>query len=439
MSTLENVNHVFKGHKISINFLNNLTSSRNRHTFQKRVLLFGSSVNPPTGDGGHRGICKYFADKQEFDEIWILPVYIHSFENKSALEFHYRMELCKLNFGNLSNETCRVIVQDFEKSYAIENGCKLYTADMLKKLRRKYPLYDFHWFMGWDTFIDLLSFNRKEGAIVIKNGKPITKWGSPEYILSTTPLHVATRAGVKTDWKNTDLYKEMLMPELRKYLPLDFRLKKIYPHTIFTLSDVSSTEIRKALKKIATTAYNSNSKKYNNGLLNGLLTNRENFSTKNSNYIDAYKYLNDNRIINKEVLTKILKTPDILSYYQGIRTPLAPSLNASFRRPLMEQKSRVEQTPTFYIGEKPLPIKPLPNKLPESSASLEELEAIYVPHVLKSRVEQTPTFYIGEKPLPIKPLPIKPPESSASLEELEAIYVPHVLKSRVGQKSRVEE
>jgi nicotinic acid mononucleotide adenylyltransferase len=342
MTTLENVNHVFKGHKNS----KNLTSSRNRNSFEKRVLLFGSSVNPPTGDGGHRGICKYFADKEEFDEIWILPVYIHSFENKSALEFHYRMELCKLNFENLSNETCRVIVQDFEKSYAIQNGGKLYTAGMLKKLRTEYPLYDFHWFMGWDTFIDLLSFNRKNGVIVTKNGKPTTKWGSPEYILSTTPLHVATRAGVDTNWKNTDLYKEMLIPEVRNYLPPDFRLKKIYPHTISTLSDVSSTKIRKALKEIGDTVYNKKNNKYNSELLTGLLTMSVSLNNRNLNYVKAYKYLNNNIIINKAVLTKILETPDILSYYQGIRKPLPPPSKQTINRYTPELNPYTSNTKT---------------------------------------------------------------------------------------------
>jgi nicotinic acid mononucleotide adenylyltransferase len=324
MTTLQNVNNVFKSLKNSKIFLKNLTNSRNRNSFEKRVLLFGSSVNPPTGDGGHRGICKYFADKREFDEIWILPVYIHSFENKSALEFHYRMELCKLNFENLSNESCKVIVQDFEKRYAIENGGKLYTAGMLKKLRKEYPSYDFHWFMGWDTFIDLLSFNRKNGAVVTKNGKPTTKWGYPEYILSTTPLHVATRVGIQNDWKDTDLYKEMSGQVPKNYLPEDFQLKKIYPHVISTLSDVSSTEIREALKKIGITAFNNKNNKYNTELLNGLLTMSVSLNNRNLGYVLAYKYLNNNIIINKEVLTKILKTPDILSYYQGKRKPLPP-------------------------------------------------------------------------------------------------------------------
>jgi len=332
MNNLQNVNNVFSKRKNSINFLTNLNQSRNINN--KRVLLFGSSVNPPTGNGGHRGICEYFANLRQFDEIWILPVYIHSFENKSALEFHYRMNLCKLNFEDLSNESCRVIVQDFEKTYAIQNSGKLYTAGMLKKLRENYPTFDFHWFMGWDTFIDLLSFNKKNGSIVMKNGKPTTKWGTPEYILSTTPLHVVTREGVLTDWKETDLYKEIARINPRTYLKEEFILKKIYPHQIESLSDVSSTKIRNALKVIGDSAES------NSELIQKLIKKNINFnqngnkSPKRTKTISeecerAFNYLNNPIILNKNVLTEILTTPDILSYYQGSIKPLPPPFKQS--------------------------------------------------------------------------------------------------------------
>lgn len=60
----------------------------------KRVVLFGSSANPPTGLGGHIGIVKYFAGKEKwdawtvdlFDEVWILPVYRHAYASKRELE-----------------------------------------------------------------------------------------------------------------------------------------------------------------------------------------------------------------------------------------------------------------------------------------------------------------------------------------------------------------
>ena len=45
---------------------------------RKRVCLFGTSADPPTGQGGHLGIAQYLASV-DFDEVRILPVYQHMF------------------------------------------------------------------------------------------------------------------------------------------------------------------------------------------------------------------------------------------------------------------------------------------------------------------------------------------------------------------------
>ena len=83
----------------------------------REILIFGLSANPPTGYGGHAGLVKLLADKRRFDEIWILPVYKHIYEtkNKKLIDFEHRMELCRLNFEDLSSEKTKVIVKDFEK------------------------------------------------------------------------------------------------------------------------------------------------------------------------------------------------------------------------------------------------------------------------------------------------------------------------------------
>ena len=51
-----------------------------------RVCLFGTSANPPTGEGGHAGIARHLASIEksngggtEFDEVRVLPVYSHVF------------------------------------------------------------------------------------------------------------------------------------------------------------------------------------------------------------------------------------------------------------------------------------------------------------------------------------------------------------------------
>ena len=46
---------------------------------RRRVCLFGTSADPPTGRGGHMGIVQYLASLDDFDEVRILPVYSHMF------------------------------------------------------------------------------------------------------------------------------------------------------------------------------------------------------------------------------------------------------------------------------------------------------------------------------------------------------------------------
>ncbi len=61
-----------------------MNTRRNNTSSQRRcVCLFGTSANPPTGDGGHVGIVRALEalsrDELLFDEIRILPVYHHPF------------------------------------------------------------------------------------------------------------------------------------------------------------------------------------------------------------------------------------------------------------------------------------------------------------------------------------------------------------------------
>lgn len=47
---------------------------------RKRVCLFGTSADPPTGHGGHLGIVKHLVSMKQFDEVRVLPVYRHMFQ-----------------------------------------------------------------------------------------------------------------------------------------------------------------------------------------------------------------------------------------------------------------------------------------------------------------------------------------------------------------------
>jgi hypothetical protein len=46
---------------------------------RKSICLFGLSADPPTGYGGHVGIVQALQQMDEWDEVWVLPVYRHTF------------------------------------------------------------------------------------------------------------------------------------------------------------------------------------------------------------------------------------------------------------------------------------------------------------------------------------------------------------------------
>ncbi len=50
---------------------------------RRRVCLFGTSADPPTGEGGHLGIVRHLASSSspscDFDEVRVLPVYRHMY------------------------------------------------------------------------------------------------------------------------------------------------------------------------------------------------------------------------------------------------------------------------------------------------------------------------------------------------------------------------
>ena len=78
-----------------------------------RVCLFGTSANPPTGDGGHVSIVEALSKLESFDEIRILPVYRHTFASKrdQLVAYEDRVEMCKIAFQSIP----KVTVSDAEK------------------------------------------------------------------------------------------------------------------------------------------------------------------------------------------------------------------------------------------------------------------------------------------------------------------------------------
>jgi nicotinic acid mononucleotide adenylyltransferase len=139
---------------------------------RRKIAIFGLSANPPSGKSGHLGIVEYLASTQLFDEIWILPVYSHALVAKRSLEpYHHRIEMCRLNFEQLSTSELPIKVSELEmelhslRSPHIIHEQELVTigtVDMIHHIQSYNPSLDLHLVLGTDTFNDLANGKWKE-------------------------------------------------------------------------------------------------------------------------------------------------------------------------------------------------------------------------------------------------------------------------------------
>lgn len=140
------------------------------------MCLFGTSANPPTGDGGHRGIVSHLARANGVDEVRVLPVYRHMYASKRGNQASYddRVAMCRLAFAGLpkvtvseSERTC------FERAAVGLNGdderaaVRVGTADLLDMLMADEPDADFALALGTDTFMDLTAWKWRRSRDVL--------------------------------------------------------------------------------------------------------------------------------------------------------------------------------------------------------------------------------------------------------------------------------
>lgn len=144
---------------------------------RRQVCLFGTSANPPTGDGGHRGIVLALSEMERFDEIRVLPVYRHTFSTKrhSLVSYEHRMNMCRLAFGRIP----KVIVsnaeqESFQRKVTEEmtedeiQALRVGTADLMDMLMAEEPDTDFSFCLGADTFMDLTEWKWKRSKDVFR-------------------------------------------------------------------------------------------------------------------------------------------------------------------------------------------------------------------------------------------------------------------------------
>jgi nicotinic acid mononucleotide adenylyltransferase len=132
------------------------------------IAVFGLSANPPTGNGGHTGIVKYFVQSNMFSEIWILPVYKHIYSIKSEMvSFEQRLQMCDLCFSPETTPNCIVRVLACEKEVfdlfqSLGSAERVGTIDVLEYLQSRFRDKEFHFILGMDGFNDLVQKKWKQ-------------------------------------------------------------------------------------------------------------------------------------------------------------------------------------------------------------------------------------------------------------------------------------
>mmetsp|Transcript_10686 Transcript_10686/g.23643 ORF Transcript_10686/g.23643 Transcript_10686/m.23643 type:complete len:243 (-) Transcript_10686:59-787(-) len=206
---------------------------------RKRVCLFGTSADPPTGQGGHLGIAQHLAS-MDFDEVRILPVYRHMFGNKRGKQapFQARVEMCQLLFKDIPNvvvsETERICFQKAAKGLEEEQKASLRvgTADVLDMVTSAEPNVDFTIALGADTFIDLAS----------------GKWRRTEDVFRLVGYRMVVFRRLSEDGSNENKSTEkdhLLQESIAKWQLINSTQSSIRVIQIPTLTNVSSSAVRR--------------------------------------------------------------------------------------------------------------------------------------------------------------------------------------------------
>lgn len=228
--------------------------------YEKLVVLYGTSGNPPTFMGGHAGIASWAAkdlridlpndekpknavERAQADEVWVLPVYKHAFASKSNLQsWEHRLAMSKLGFENIPGlegkvkvvETEREVIEAAVAKAEDPTKIRVGTVDIIRKLQADHPNIQFVLALGGDTYQDLQGGKWKEGdtlqqllpIVVIPragvDGVNGTEDNAPKLSdVSSTKIRAAFETirnqgeGLDEAWK---LVQEALHPDVLQYI-----------------------------------------------------------------------------------------------------------------------------------------------------------------------------------------------------------------------------
>ncbi len=215
-------------------------------TTTRRICLFGTSANPPTGFGGHAGVIKALVDLKKFDEVRILPVYRHTFASKrnQLLGYDHRVNMCQLLVEGLSSDQTNVMVSraeedSFRRMLEVSKATtdeekaalRVGTADLLEMLMEREDATEFSFCLGADTFLDLTNWKWKRSRDVLK--------------LLDGRLVVVNRKQQEAN----DANENQLQDRIDEINATPLGNGNIFLLDVSTLEDVSSSKVRNATNK----------------------------------------------------------------------------------------------------------------------------------------------------------------------------------------------
>ena len=158
------------------------------------------------------------AERDDVDEIWVLPVYRHAFEEKRDMpSFEHRTAMARIAFESISP---KVKVIDAERRVAEELGGDrlIGTIDVVRHLMRQHPDVEFALLLGADTYRDLMAGRWKESDALRKSVRvlPVARKGVDGVVGGPELDEISS-----TECRNTGDVREltrMLQPEVLAYI-----------------------------------------------------------------------------------------------------------------------------------------------------------------------------------------------------------------------------
>ena len=178
-----------------------------------QIGIFGITGNPP--HKGHWQAIKEAAEK--CDEVWVTPVFNHAFEKK-FIAYEDRLTMLNLLLEELPLKN--VLIKQLDKEYYEIHEQTVYSYNLLKFVKEKYPEHDFKLIIGEDNYSPAVwsKFYKHEGidkefGIILVEDKGFHSTNLREMISNNQEVYPFVGKKIANFIKENNLYHTM---ELKK-------------------------------------------------------------------------------------------------------------------------------------------------------------------------------------------------------------------------------